>query len=93
MGECQDRALHEHRIKTLEDQSAADRLAIEEGAKALEVDEARMESVLKSIGALERRLDDIERGPARTLNAWKLAAVAAFASLIVNAVANGLVGR
>lgn len=93
MNECPEHALHEHRIKTLEDQSALDRAAIEENSKALEVHETKLESAMKSIASLERRLDEAEGEPARVLNAWKLAAVAALASLVVNAIVNGMVGR
>lgn len=93
MNECPDHALHEHRLKTLEAQSALDRIAIEENSKALEVHVAKLEPATKSIAALERRLDEAEGEPARVLNAWKLAAVAALASLAVNAVLSGMAGR
>ena len=93
MNECPDHALHEHRIKTLEDQSALDRITIEESSKALEVHETKLESATKCITALERRLDEAEGEPARMLNAWKLATAAALASLAVNAFLNGMVGR
>lgn len=93
MNECQDHALHEHRLKTLEDQSVLDRVILDESSKVFEVHETKLESAMKSIAALEHRLDEAEGEPARVLNAWKLAAVAALASLAVNAIVNGMVGR
>lgn len=93
MNECSDHTLHKHRIKTLEDQSALDRIAIEESSKTLEVHETKLESTTQSIAALERRLEEVEGEPTRMLNAWKLAAVAALASLVLNAFLDEMVGR
>ena len=93
MNECAEHSLHEHRIRALEEQMAADRAAVEENARALEVNDARMEPVIKSLEELERKADEADGAPARILDAWKLALVAAVASILAGAVFASLAGR
>lgn len=93
MGKCSEHILHEYRIKALEEKIATDHETMEGNSRAIDASNAKMDFVLKDVSDLERKADDAESEPKELLAAWKLAVVAAVASLVANAVFSALFER
>ncbi|WP_270295175.1 hypothetical protein [Eggerthella sinensis] len=93
MNDCTEHAMHEYKIRMLEEQVASDHEAIEEGMKLLAAHDLKLESALKNVEDLEGRISEAEREPALLLHSWKIAAIAAISSLFASVLVGGLAGR